>query len=128
MSDLTLGSQVYRYEDSYDGYTSSYIHLCIYTITRRTRACAYIKLWSGEKRILISAKKKYAYPTKEEALVSLEKRREKQIGILKAQIEKAEAGFRAAKNFNLADPNHNKKDFPGMRDNAYYEIKDNEWL
>ena len=54
-------------------------------------------LQSHSRWVSKTAKKRYAYPTKEEAMTSYIKRTERRIGILKAHLEDAEYGLSAAK-------------------------------
>jgi len=57
--------------------------------------------------VLNSAKKKYAYPTKEEALTAFKFRKKRQIKILNAQLKRAELALNLAENnetsSNLSD-------------------------
>jgi len=48
-----------------------------------------------------TAKKRYAYPTKEEALTNYIKRTEKRIKILKSQLSECEFGLNRAKSINI---------------------------
>jgi len=52
---------------------------------------------SHSKWVSKTAKKRYAYPTKEEAMINYIKRTERRIGILKAQLQNSEDGLLAAK-------------------------------
>jgi hypothetical protein len=53
-------------------------------------------LQSHSRWVSKTAKKRYAYPTKEEALTNYIKRTERRIGILKAQLSDCEYGLDAA--------------------------------
>jgi hypothetical protein len=48
-----------------------------------------------------TAKKRYAYPSKQEALTNYIKRTEKRIGILKSQLQECEYGLMNAKKIEL---------------------------
>ncbi len=54
-------------------------------------------LFSTSKWVSKTGKKRYAYPTKEEALVNFTKRTERRMGILNSQISKCRDGLHMAK-------------------------------
>lgn len=55
-------------------------------------------LQSHSRWVSKTAKKRHAYPTKEEALTNYIKRTERRIGILKSQLQECEFGLTKAKN------------------------------
>ncbi len=70
-------------------------HPAEYEVHRETK-CKYVihnDHTEGEKFISKTGKKRFAYPTKEEALVSYKARKRAQIKILKNQISNAENGL-----------------------------------
>lgn len=81
----------YRYEVI--NWTDHKIQLVLheFPILRKTPCGIKIEQWSGKERFIHEfAKKKFAWPTKEEALISFRARKKRQISILKAQLRKAE--------------------------------------
>lgn len=60
-----------------------------YDISRRTPCGFWIKLLSREIWVKASGKKRFAHPTKEEAIESFKARKHRQIKILQAQMEHA---------------------------------------
>jgi hypothetical protein len=84
--------------DEFDNVIPGYylrIHLSEYRIIKRTPKGAWIELFPsfGEERkfVLLTARKKFACETKEEALESFLARKTRQIRILEAQLTKARA-------------------------------------
>lgn len=72
----------------------------MYTVDRETPKGYWVRLpyvYKGEKWVSNYAKKRFAYPTKREALVSFIARKRRQLLILKYQLEKAEAASLMAK-------------------------------
>ena len=79
--------KLYRY-DSINGY--GYMKVCLeeYEVERETPCGYWIR---GERKwVPKDGKKRYAYPTKEEALESFRARKRRQIGILRKQLANAE--------------------------------------
>jgi hypothetical protein len=80
--------EFYRYTDSHDAYGYAHITLSIYILLRETN-CGYwvIPKWAKsdserekyKKWIPRDSKKRFAYPTKEEALINFKKRKAMQI-------------------------------------------------
>ncbi len=65
-----------------------------------------LKYWMGYKKwISKESKKRYAYPTKEEALKNFILRTTKRIKILKYQIDSCEIALNLAKNTNFDENN-----------------------
>ncbi len=82
---------VYRYDEVLhgDGYSTYVrIYLSKYPIIKKTPNGIWIDILFGRKKkfILLSARKKYACLTPEEALVSFKARKNRQIGILNSQL------------------------------------------
>ena len=64
-----------------------------YTVSKKT-ACGYwVDIYGQKKWVCASAKKRFAYPTKAEAIASFRARKRRQIAILTAQIRDAEAAL-----------------------------------
>jgi hypothetical protein len=59
------------------------------------------KLRSTSKWVSKTARKRYAYPTKEEALTNYIKRTQRRVSILKNQLEVTERGLEVAKELEL---------------------------
>jgi len=62
-------------------------------------------LQSHSRWVSKTAKKRYAYPTKEEALTNYIKRTERRIGILKAHLEDSEYGLKLAQELEKSEKN-----------------------
>ena len=60
-----------------------------------------------KKWVSKTAKKRYAYPSKEEAMTNYIKRTERRIKILKSQLEECKHGLRVAKAQNLIEDDTN---------------------
>lgn len=75
----------YRYDAS-----GSYLGLHEFNVIKTTNAGVWIQVFGQKKFILNGARKRYAYPTEPEALVSYYARKRKQVAILKANLERAE--------------------------------------
>jgi hypothetical protein len=68
-----------------------------FMVSRHTPKGAWIKTYSGDERfVLKDARKRYACPTKEEALDSFIARQRRRISILEAQAEDSKIGIRIA--------------------------------
>lgn len=99
---------LYRYEDhrynesSWDDYLDKFIpHIRLrmdsYLILKTTPCGVWISLFGGSKRfVLLTARKKWACKTKEEALESFIRRKKRQIGILECQLAEAQEALRLA--------------------------------
>jgi len=99
--------RLYRYADVAYGsifdedYSTSYtvkIELLEYEVIKRTKKGVWILSVHGGKDhfVLLNAKKKFAYATKEEALESFLRRKNSQIKILKNKLAQAEMALRIA--------------------------------
>jgi pyruvate/2-oxoacid:ferredoxin oxidoreductase beta subunit len=96
--------EFYRYTDSHDAYDYAHITLSIYILLRETN-CGYwiIPKWANSDRtkekykkwIPRDSKKRFAYPTKEEALINFKKRKEMQIKWGKYNISRAKSALLA---------------------------------
>jgi hypothetical protein len=67
-----------------------------YEVIRTTPKGVWIEYYGSEKFVKLNARKRFACPTKEEALASFVARKEKQIRILKAQLRNAAEALRLA--------------------------------
>ena len=84
-----------------DLYASSGPKLVLYeyTLHSETPKGYWIGVFGGkDKWVSKTSRKRYAYPTKEEALEAFLKRKERQISILKGQLATAETAHRLAEN------------------------------
>ena len=88
----------YRYEIAYG--TVDNLVLREFTLAKETPGGYWISLGlhsiSKDKWISKSSKKRYAYPTKEEALINYIKRTEKRLRILESQIKLCKTGLSQA--------------------------------
>lgn len=84
--------QYYRYEEVLTGHPRVTIYLRVYNVIKHTPCGVWIELpyGMGKRFILNYARKRYALPTKEEALKSFRARKQRQVEIYRAKLEIAE--------------------------------------
>jgi hypothetical protein len=88
MQDLTLDNLMYRYVETH--YVDSVlVSIQAYKIVAFTPCGMFINVWGKKKWLSNNWRKKYAYPTVEEAEEAFIKRKERQILILSSQLEDA---------------------------------------
>lgn len=75
-----------------------------FPIVKRTRHGVWLWVWGAKRFVLTDARKKFACATKEEALISFQARKKRQIHILEHQLEKARRAFSQSLNYPLSDP------------------------
>jgi hypothetical protein len=69
-----------------------------FMVLRHTPKGVWIETWAGDKRfVLKDARKRYACPTKEEALDSFIARQRRRVSILEAQAQDSRIGMQIAK-------------------------------
>jgi hypothetical protein len=83
----------YRYQEVHYSERSLMLVLHEYIILSRTPRGTWIDVFCRKRFVLDGARKRYACPTKEEALESYRARKEKQIGILEHQLARARAAL-----------------------------------
>ena len=73
------------YRAEYSCYTDGNISICInsYTIIKQTNKGVWIQYHLSKKFVLLTGVKRFAYPTKEEAINSLKCRKQRQLQIIK---------------------------------------------
>jgi hypothetical protein len=87
----------YRFQESLYSEFKVMLNLFKFRVINTTTHGVWIDVYGKKKFILISARKRYACPTIEEALESYHARKKRQIRILKYQLAKAEAALRLQK-------------------------------
>ena len=87
----------YRYEEMYFGDGTARIYLVEFDVARETRCGVWIRTSIGDERFVINGRKRYAWPTIEEARRSYLCRRRKQVDILERQLVRAKACLAAAR-------------------------------
>jgi hypothetical protein len=87
----SIGDQFYRYLDTNHG-----IILDNYTVVGVTTCGVWLDVFGVRKFVLLSASKRYAAPTIEEAQVSFCFRKRRQIKLLTAQLTRATNALAAA--------------------------------
>lgn len=112
---------MYRYEDvqyaamldefeNQVGVSRPELRLFTYPIKSRTPKGVWLDMGFGDRKfILLTARKRYACPTREEALASFVARKERQADILGSQLARVQTVLEIAK--CLLDPNYEPKDF-----------------
>ena len=99
----------YRYEDvrysngmdMFDNPNPGYslrVQLSQYPVIKYTPKGAWINVYGDKKFVLLSAKKRYACPTKEEALECFMYRKKRQLSILNAKVRQVEHAIQLATN------------------------------
>lgn len=87
----------YRYEDySDEGYCGIRLEVYEFRVLSTTPKGVWIDRWGTKRFVLLDARKRFACPTKAEALTSYIKRKERQIRILNSQIEYARQALELA--------------------------------
>ncbi len=98
---------VYRYVDkaSSDGFGGAYTRLYLheYPVIKETREGIWIDRYGKKKFILLSARKKFACFSKEEALESFIARKERQIDILESRLSQAKDATARAKIIKMSN-------------------------
>lgn len=93
---------LYRYQNNHD-----VVLLETFNVIKNTPKGTWINIsysYPPRKRFVLNdAKKRFAYPTQEEAKTSFLARKSRQLGILKAQIESITASVRAINENRIAD-------------------------
>jgi len=87
-SDRKVSRGVDEWDDPYPGFDSHY-YLSEYEITKYTKKGVWIQAYGDEKGkfVLLSGKKRYAHPTKEEALDAFIYRKKTQLGYINENRE-----------------------------------------
>ena len=78
------------------------VRLREYGVIRPTPSGWWINDYGRRRWVKSTGKKRFAHPTKEEALVAFRARKTRQIGLLKMQLGRAEAALRAAQTPELS--------------------------
>lgn len=81
------GTVLFRAKGRYDFRDNVEIYFEVYPIVKHTRCGVWISVDGIDKFVLNCARKKFAYPTKKEALNSLTLRTGRRISILERQLE-----------------------------------------
>lgn len=88
----------YRYVDSDQEWSRDPYELTLRVI-RYTPKCVVLDLWGRQCRVLLNARKRFAYPTRELAMASYIRRKEREISITAARHDQAVEYLNAAKAF-----------------------------
>lgn len=88
----------YRYVDSDQEWSRDPYELTLRVI-RYTPKCVVLDLWGRQCRVLLNARKRFAYPTRELAMASYIRRKEREISITAARHDLAVEYLNAAKAF-----------------------------
>lgn len=90
---------LYRLSDSFSHEYSPLMEE--WTVVRETPKTYLVEKWGLRRRVMKDARKQFACPTKQAALVSYRARKERQVRILRGQLRRTEARLSWAKG---ADP------------------------
>jgi hypothetical protein len=77
---------LYRYNRCYEIDGQANIDVETFPVIRETAKSYFIHLNGAERRISKDGKKRYAYPTKEEALINFKKRTQMCVKILRSRL------------------------------------------
>ena len=84
-----MSDTYYRYSE-FRTSESVVLHLETFKMLKKTPCGAWIEYYGGGKKfVLDAARKRFAWPTKEEALISFRARKKRQIKILTARLHDA---------------------------------------
>lgn len=89
---------LYRYENHAD-----VVLLEKYRVTKRTPCGAWIYVYGKPKFVLNDTRKRFAFPTEDEAKVSFFARKRRQLEFLQSQIQAVELAVEALKEGRIAD-------------------------
>lgn len=106
-----MNKEYYRVEPHYEEYyPTSELIFFVYSVVKETPKGVWIKLkgyedctYQRKRFILNTSRKKYAYPSKEEALYSFIKRKEIQIKILSRKLSDTEDLLKLANYYNCEE-------------------------
>ena len=85
-----------EFDDPLPGYSVA-VELRDFIVLRHTLNGVWIETWSGGKRFVLKrARKRYACPTKKEALDSFIARQQRRISILQSQLKESRIGIQIA--------------------------------
>ena len=87
---MKLVEYYWRYDSVWYGNDTVKVYLCQYTIDKRTPKGVWVTDGYTRKHVLHDARKKFAYPSVQEALVSFQARKVRQVQIVRAQLRHAE--------------------------------------
>lgn len=96
VSGTSMNKYYYRYREMLWTDNRISIVLDIYHVLKLTAKGVWIEEYAGKKRfVLKGARKQFACPTKEDALISFRARKKRQIRILKHQLRRAELALKS---------------------------------
>lgn len=84
----------YRYQEILYTDRQVVLHLREFLLISRTPQGVWLDVDFGKRFVLLSARKRFACETREEALASYKARKRRQVGLLKHQLAKAEAALK----------------------------------
>lgn len=86
--------ELYRYHEGHYSEHGLMLILTTFPIIKKTPCGVKIDVYGKQKFVNLGAQKRYACPTKEEALESFHARKRRQIKLLKHSLAKAEAALK----------------------------------
>ena len=93
--------KLYRYDRITATKINASIRLCIFDVIHETKSGFWIMCYGEKKWVSNNAKKRYAYPTKQEALHNFKKRTERAILILSSMLDSSRLFLKAAENTEI---------------------------
>lgn len=84
---------MYRYEDRMFSEMSVMLVEYAFPILKHTKCGVWIEVFWQKRFVNLNSRKRYACPTKQEALASYHARKRRQVGILRHQLKRAEAAL-----------------------------------
>ena len=98
--------KLYRYEDyltGYDVYTTVEIREISFDVVSTTPKGYYIDVLGDKKWVSKTSRKRYAYPTRKEAMIGLKARKYRQTEILTARLDRARSAFNQIDNMIIKE-------------------------
>jgi hypothetical protein len=93
---MTIGDAWYRYVDSDQEWSRDPYEITL-RVVRYTPKCAVLDYYGTQKVVLMDARRRFAYPTRELALESYIARKQSEVSIMAARHDRAVQNLEAAK-------------------------------
>jgi hypothetical protein len=94
-------SKLYRVESTYVEGGGTKVYIEAYKVASKTKCGVWIYVGSKQRFVNLELTKKFAYPTKEEAISGFIARKKRQIQILRGQLDLAEESIDIVKSSNI---------------------------
>lgn len=95
MTDVLYRADINTIYDDYGHITGVTCYMAEHPIVKRTPCGVWIDRWGTKKFVNLQADRKWAWPTKDEAMISLLKRKERQHAIIAHQLRQVTESLKA---------------------------------